>query len=145
METILRITAQFLDAEADIHLWAESFGGTMDDIFDIQETVASKIVEALRVQLTGDEKSYFKKRYTDNTEAYQLYLQGRHFWKKRNDSSLNSAVRHFEKALEKDPDYALAWAGLADTYSLMGEYTNISRRELYPKQMAAINNALRYR
>ena len=101
----------------------------MDDIFDIQEKVAAKIVEALRVQLTGEEKTIFQKRYTDNTEAYQLYLQGRYFWNKRNEAGLNSAIRHFEKALEKDPDYALAWAGLADTYSLMGEYTNISRRE----------------
>jgi tetratricopeptide (TPR) repeat protein len=83
-----------------------------------------------------------EKRYTDNTEAYELYLKGRSFWKKRNEESLKAAIVHFEKALEKDPDYALAWAGLADTYSLMGEYTNISRRILFPKQMAAVNRAL---
>ena len=83
-----------------------------------------------------------EKRYTDDTEAYQLYLKGRHFWKQRNEEGLKSAIGHFEKALEKDPDYALAWAGLADTYSLMGEFTNISRRELFPKQMAAVNKAL---
>jgi Tfp pilus assembly protein PilF len=83
-----------------------------------------------------------QKRFTENSEAYQLYLQGRYFWSRRNEDGLNSAIRFFEKALEKDPNYALAWAGLADTYSLMGEYTNISRRELYPKQMAAVNKAL---
>lgn len=138
----LRITAQFLDAARDIHLWAETYRGTMDDIFDIQEKVAIKIVDALRVQLTGDEKNTLQKRYTENTEAYQLYLQGRYFWNKRNEQGLNTAIRFFEKALEKDADYALAWAGLADTYSLMGEYTNTSRRELYPKQMAAVNKAL---
>jgi len=138
----LRITAQFIDANRDIHLWAETFRGTIDDIFDIQEMVSEKIVEALRIQLTREEQNILEKRYTDNTEAYQLYLKGRYFWKKRNEEGLKSAISHFEKALEKDPDYALAWAGLADTYSLMGEYTNISRRELFPKQMTAINRAL---
>lgn len=140
----IRITAQFLDANRDVHLWSDSFKGTLDDIFDIQETVSEKIVEALRIQLTGDEIDTLQKRYTDNTEAYQLYLQGRFFWNKRNEQGLNAAVRYFKQALEKDPEYALAWAGLADTYSLMGEYTNVSRRLLYPMQMEAINMALKF-
>lgn len=138
----LRITAQFIDACRDVHLWAQSFRGTLDDIFDIQEDVSSKIVEALRLQISSEEKTTLQKRYTDNTEAYQLYLQGIFFWKKRNEAGLMSAVKHFEKALEKDPDYALAWAGIADAYSLMGEYTNISRRDLYEKQMEAVHKAL---
>ncbi|HEY6063519.1 MAG TPA: adenylate/guanylate cyclase domain-containing protein [Chitinophagaceae bacterium] len=139
----LRITAQFLDANRDVHVWAENYRGTLDDIFDIQENVAAKIVEALRLQLTIDEKDVLQKRYTENSEAYQYYLQGRYFWKKRNEEGLKSAIRHFEKALEKDPDYALAWAGLADTYSLMGEFTPISRRVLFPKQMDAVHKALK--
>jgi TolB-like protein/class 3 adenylate cyclase/Flp pilus assembly protein TadD len=138
----LRITAQFVDAIRDSHLWAESFRGTLDDIFDIQENVSSKIVEALRLQLTLEEKNDLQKRYTENTDAYQLYLQGIFFWKKRNEAGLKSAIKHFEKALEQDPEYALAWAGIADTYSLMGEYTNISRRDLYVSQMNAIHKAL---
>lgn len=138
----LRITAQFIDSKRDIHLWAESYRGTMDDIFDIQEKVSVKIVEALRLHLTGSDKNMLEKRYTDDTEAYQLYLQGRFFWAKRSADSLNTAVRYFEKAIEKDNDYALAWAGLADTYSLMGEYTNTSRREVLAKQTEAINKAL---
>ncbi|HZI54551.1 MAG TPA: adenylate/guanylate cyclase domain-containing protein, partial [Chitinophagaceae bacterium] len=133
----LRITAQFVDANQDIHLWAENYRGTMEDIFDIQEQVSAKIVEALRIQLTGKDKQTLQKRYTDNSEAYQFYLQGRYFWNRRNEEGLKAAIWYFEKALEKDPDYALAWTGLADTHSLMGEYTNISRRTLYPKQMAA--------
>nr|MBA2561430.1 tetratricopeptide repeat protein [Chitinophagaceae bacterium] len=138
----LRITAQFIDANHDNHLWAETYRGTMEDIFDIQEKVSAKIIEALRIQLTREEKQTLQKRFTENSEAYQLYLQGRYFWNRRNEEGLKTATRFFEKALEKDPNYALAWAGLADTYSLMGEYTNISRRELYPKQMAAVNKAL---
>src|SRR5436190_21018760 len=137
----LRITAQFIDANKDLHIWAETFRGKMEDIFDIQETVSVKIVEALRMQLPGKEKKKLQKRYTENSEAYQLYLQGRYSWNKRNEEGSNTASRYFEKALEKDPNYALAWAGLADTYSLMGEYTNISRRELYPKQMEAVSKA----
>jgi len=138
----LRITAQFIDACRDVHLWAQSFRGTLDDIFDIQEDVSAKIVEALRLQLSSEEKVTLHKRYTDNTEAYQLYLQGIFFWKKRNEQGLTLAIKYFERALEKDPDYALAWAGIADTLSLMGEYTNLSRRDLYQKQMDAIHKAL---
>lgn len=138
----LRITAQFVDAIRDLHLWAETYRGTIDDIFDMQEKVAEKIVAALRIQLTREEQDNLQKRYTENTEAYQFYLQGRYFWNKRNEEGLKSAIRYFEKALEQDPDYALAWAGLADTYSLMGEYTNISRRELFPRQTAAVHKAL---
>jgi len=138
----LRITAQFIDACRDVHLWAQSFRGTLDDIFDIQEDVSVKIVEALRLQLSSEEKVTLQKRYTDNTEAYQLYLQGLFFWKKRNEQGLTLAIKYFERALEKDPDYALAWAGIADTLSLMGEYTNLSRRDLYQKQMDAIHKAL---
>jgi TolB-like protein len=138
----LRITAQFVDANRDIHLWAESYNGTLDDIFDIQEKVSAKIVSEFRLQLTKDEKDSLQKRYTENTEAFQLYLQGRYFWNKRNEEGLNTAIRYFEKAIETDPDYALAWAGLADTYNLLGEFTNRSRRELYPKAKRAVSKAL---
>jgi len=138
----LRIAAQFIDARSDMHLWADTYRGTVDDIFDIQEQVSEKIVEALRIQITMEEQVMLRKRYTENSDAYQLYLRGRHFWKERNVEGLQSAARNFEKALENDSRYALAWSGLADTYSLMGEYTNISRRELFPKQMAAVYKAL---
>ncbi len=138
----LRITAQLLDADTDIHIWTDTFRGKLDDVFDIQEKVAEKIVKALKIHLTGEEKSTLKKRYTENSEAYRLYLQGHFFWKKRNEAGLKSAIKHYKKAIEKDPDYALAWAGLADAYSLLGEVTNISRRELYPKIMDAVNMAL---
>jgi TolB-like protein len=138
----IRITAQFIDAHQDTHLWAETYRGTMEDIFDFQEKVSEKIVSALRMQLTREEKQSLQKRFTENSEAYQLYLKGRYFWSRRNEEGLKTAIRYFEKALRVDPSYALAWAGIADTYSLMGEYTNISRRVLYPKQMAAVNKAL---
>jgi tetratricopeptide (TPR) repeat protein len=104
--------------------------------------VSCKIMDALKIQLSLAEQEILKKRYTDNSEAFQLYLQGRHAWKKRNEEGLRAAIAYFEKALEKDKDYALAWAGIADSYSLMGEYSNVSRRTYLPKQMAAIHRAL---
>ncbi|HEX5113476.1 MAG TPA: tetratricopeptide repeat protein [Saprospiraceae bacterium] len=138
----LRITAQFIDAFHDLHLWAENFTGTLDDVFDIQDKVASKITEALRMTLTADEKTTLQKRYTGNIEAFQLYLQGRYFWSKRNETAFHTAIRFFEKAIEKDPNYALAYAGLADCYNLLGEYTNYSRKDLYPKAKAAVKKAI---
>jgi TolB-like protein/Tfp pilus assembly protein PilF len=138
----LRITAQLIDAMHDVYLWAETYRGTIEDIFDIQEKVAGEIVEALQLRLSSDEKQILKKRFTKNTEAYQLYLQGRFFWNKRSESGIHTAIKYFEAAIEKDPRYALAWAGIADSYSVLGEYGNIPRRELYPKAEAAVFKAL---
>jgi TolB-like protein/Tfp pilus assembly protein PilF len=138
----LRITAQFIDAQRDVHLWADNFQGTLDDVFDIQEKVASNIADALKYTLSSDEKDKLQKRPTENLEAYQLYLQGRFFWNKRNEEGLLTASRFFERSIDKDPNFALAWAGLADTYNLLGEYTNYSRKELHPKGKAAVNKAL---
>lgn len=138
----LRITAQLIDADQDRYLWAETYRGTLDDVFDIQEKVGARIVRALKVRLSPDEKKTLKKRFTENTEAYQLYLQGRYFWNKRSEETLKTAIKYFREAIEKDPRYALAWAGIADSYSLLGEYGNIPRKELYPQAQAAANKAL---
>jgi len=138
----LRITAQLIDAAQDSYLWAETYRGTIEDIFDIQEKVAAKIVHALQLQLSPDEKQTLTKRFTDNTEAYQLYLQGRYFWNRRTEEGLKLGLKYFEKAIENDPSYALAWAGLADTYNLLGEYGRTTRRELFPKAKMAAQKAL---
>jgi len=138
----LRITAQLIDAMHDVYLWAETYRGTIEDIFDIQEKVAGEIVQALQLRLSSDEKQILKKRFTRNTEAYQLYLQGRFFWNRRSEDGIQTAIKYFEAAIEKDPRYALAWAGIADSYSVLGEYGNIPRRELYPKAEAAVFKAL---
>lgn len=138
----LRITAQLIDALRDVYVWAETYRGTMEDIFDIQEKVAVEIVQALQLRLSPDETQNLKKRFTENTRAYQLYLQGRFFWNKRSEEGLKAAIKYFEQAIEEDPHYALAWAGMADSYSLLGDFGNISRKELYPKAEAAVNKAL---
>jgi serine/threonine-protein kinase len=141
-EKELRITAQLIDTAHDSYLWSETYRGTMDDVFEIQEKVASQIVSALEVQLSPDERQGLKKRFTENTEAYQLYLQGRFFWNKRSEEGLKTAIKYFEKAIKNDPQYALAWAGIADSYSILGEYGKIPRKELYPLANAAIKKAM---
>src|SRR5258705_27491 len=142
LQTRMLITAELIDSLHDVYLWAETYRRTMEDIFDIQEKVAAEIVQALQLRLSPDEEQILKKRFTENTGAYQLYLQGRFFWNKRSQEGLKTAIRYFEKAIEKDPQYALAWAGIADSYTLLGEYGNIPRKELYPKAEAAVNKAL---
>jgi len=138
----LRITAQLIDAMHDVYVWAETYRGTIEDIFEIQEKVAVEIVQTLQLRLSPDEKQILRKRFTENTEAYQLYLQGRFFWNKRSEEGLQTAIKYFEQAIEKDPRYALAWAGIADSYLVLGEYGNIPRRDLYPLAEAAVIKAL---
>ncbi|HEV8537579.1 MAG TPA: protein kinase [Bacteroidota bacterium] len=140
----LRITAQLIDASQDTSMWAEKYRGTMDDIFDIQETVAAKIVKALKVRLTPGEKKNLKRRSTENTEAYQLYLKGRFFWNKRSEEGLLNAIRYFEEAIGRDARYAQAWAGIADAYNLLSEYRGISRKETYAKARSAVQKALEF-
>jgi serine/threonine protein kinase/Tfp pilus assembly protein PilF len=138
----VRITTQLVDADQDASLWGETYNGTMDQIFDIQENVAARIVKALRVRLTPDEKRNLRRRATENTEAYQLYLKGRFFWSKRSAEALRTAIRYFEQAIEKDPRYALAWAGIADSYNLLSQSVGMSKEDTYPRARAAVEKAL---
>ena len=138
----LRITTQLIDAGQDVYLWADNYRGTIEQIFDIQENVAARIVKALKMRLTPDEKRNLKRRATANTEAYQLYLKGRFFWNKRSTDGLLKAIQYFEEAIEQDPLYAPAWAGIADTYNLLGEYGTTSRKETYARARSAVQKAL---
>jgi serine/threonine-protein kinase len=138
----LRITTQLIDARQDAYLWAETYNGTMDEIFDIQEDVAGRIVKALKVRLTPDDRRTLKRRATVDTGAYQLYLKGRYFWSKRSKEGALTAIRHFEEAIEKDPLFAPAWAGIADAYIISTEFPGQSRKEMYAKANAAAHRAL---
>jgi TolB-like protein len=138
----LKITAQLIDAERDIHLWTDAYHGTIDDIFDIQEKVSGRIVEALRIRLSVSERGAFERKTTENPEAYRLYLQGRYFWNRRDSEGLATAAVFFRKAIELDPNFALAWVGLADSYFLSGEHSPAIRRQLLKQQEEAIHKAL---
>jgi len=139
----LRITTQLIDAVQDVSLWAEKYTGTMDQIFDFQEHVAARIVKGLKMRLTPIERRNLKRRATENTEAYQLYLRGRFFWNKRSKDGVETAIRYFEEAIQRDANYAHAWAGLADSYDLLTEYEPLLRKELYPKARTAVDKALK--
>jgi len=138
----LRISAQLIDAAQDAHLWAERYRGTVEDIFDIQEKVAGEITGALKLHLTPSEEKDLKKRYTENTEAYQLYLQGRYFWNKRTEEGMKKGIAFFRQAIEKAPAYAPAYVGLADAHILLGVYGYLPSIEVMPAARAAALTAL---
>ena len=115
----LRITAQLVNVSDGYHLWSEKYDRDMEDIFAIQDEISLAIVDNLKVKLLGVEKTKLVKRYTENKEAYNLYLKGRYFWNRRSEVGFNKAFGYFQDAIEIDPDYALAYAGLAEYYCML--------------------------
>lgn len=141
-ENKLRITVQFINVADGTHIRSERFDRELDDVFAIQEEISFSIVEKLKVKLLNKEKIVIGKRYTDDVEAYEFYLKGRFFWSKRTKEGLNKAVEYFLKAIEIDPDYALAYTGLADSYDLLTTYSNLPSKDAYPKAKEAAQKAL---
>ena len=133
VENNVRITVQLIDAKTDTHIWSEIYDKDLSDIFDVQSDIAQGIAEGLRTVLTPEEKKLIKKSQTENPEAYNLYLQGRFFWYKRTEEGLKKSVEYFNKALAVDPEYALAYAGLADAYSIQAWWEWSPMREGYEK------------
>ncbi len=118
----LRITAQLINVADGYHLWSERFDRNMDDVFAIQDEISLAVVDNLKLKLLKGEKTRLVKRYTNDPEAYTFYLQGRYFYNKRTQEDLNRSVEYFERALAKDPKFALPYAGLADSYATFGFY-----------------------
>jgi len=118
----LRITAELIDVENDTQLWAETFKGKLADVFDIQERVSKEIVEALRLKLSPTEKVVLEKRSTLNAEAFDLYLRARDFLYRMTKSNIHFAIQLFQKAIEFDPRYASAYAGLSESYAYLFLY-----------------------
>jgi serine/threonine protein kinase/Tfp pilus assembly protein PilF len=138
----LRITAQLINVADGYHIWSEKFDRDLADVFAIQDEISLAIVDKLKVKLLGDEKEKMVKRYTQNLEAYDLYLKGRYHWNRRTPESIKKAVAHFEQVIEKDPDYALAYAGLADCYSMLAQVFVIGSKEAFPKARELVEKAL---
>jgi TolB-like protein/class 3 adenylate cyclase/Tfp pilus assembly protein PilF len=115
----LRITAQLVDVSDGYHLWSEKYDRDMEDIFAIQDEISLAIVDNLKVKLLRDEKTKLSKHHTKNKEAYNLYLKGRYFWNRRTEVGFNKAFGFFQSAIEIDPNYALAFAGLAECYCML--------------------------
>ena len=112
----LRITTQLVNIADGYHLWSERYDREMKDIFDVQDEITLTVVAALKMKLLGEEKAAVLKHYTDNTEAYQLYLKGRYHANRFTREGFNRAIEYLNEAIEKDPHYALAYAGIADAY-----------------------------
>jgi len=138
----IRVTAQLIDVTTDTHLWSETYTRKVDDIFAVQDEIAQAIVSALKVTLNGSEQSSLAQHSTDNVEAYNKYLLGRHLWNRRTTQSLLDAVAPLQEAVELDPQYDQAWAALADTYVLLPEYRGGSIAEYIPLARQAAERAL---
>jgi serine/threonine-protein kinase len=138
----LRITAQLVDVSTGYQLWSERFDRKLLDIFTIQEEIAEMIVRTLKIKLLPEQRGTLVKRSTNNLAAYNLYFEGRYYWNKRTSEGLKKAIRLFEQAIEKDPQYALAYTGIADSYSLMDQYGTLPLRESVQLAKAAAMKAL---
>ncbi|MCI0698135.1 protein kinase [candidate division KSB1 bacterium] len=138
----LRITAQLVNVEDGYHLWSEKYDRELEDVFAIQDDITRTIVNTLKIKLISGQEAPLIKRYTENFEAYNLYLKGRYFWNKRYEGGLQQAVQYFNQALEKDPAYALAYSGLADCFIILGFYTYLPPKEAFPKAKALAQKAL---
>ncbi|MEK6287695.1 MAG: protein kinase [Acidobacteriota bacterium] len=139
---LLIIKAELVDAEDGSHLWGEQYNRELSDIFTIEEEISREISDKLRLKLSGAEKKRLTKRYTENTEAYRLYLKGRFYWTKRTEDGLKKGIEYFQKAIESDPGYALAYAGLADSYNILASYSALAPKDAFPRAKAAATRAL---
>jgi TolB-like protein/Tfp pilus assembly protein PilF len=141
----VRITVRLIDAATEKHLWAETYEKDMRDVLALQSEVAGEITGQIRVKMSAPEKARLAQSRSVNPDAYQDYLRGRHFWNKRTVEGLKKAREYFEHAIEKDPSYAPAHCGLADTYALMGSngYDVMPPKEAMPRAKAAARNAFK--
>jgi serine/threonine protein kinase/TolB-like protein/Tfp pilus assembly protein PilF len=138
----VRITAQLIQAVPERHLWARSYDRELRDVMAIQSDVARSVAEEIRIQVTAQEESRLQKSHTVNPEAHDAYLRGRYYRRKGNRDDLEKARQYFEQALDKDPLYAPAYAGLADYYSVLPFYTTSKPDDVLPKAKAAVARAL---
>lgn len=138
----VRVNVQLINALTDAHLWADTYDRKLTDIFAVETEIAKTGADVLQAKLTGSEQHVIAARPTANTEAHQLYLKGRFFWNKRTGSDLRKSIGYFEQAIAADPNYALAYAGLADAYGLLPGYSAGTPRDCYPKAKAMAKKAL---
>jgi TolB-like protein len=133
IEDQVRIRVQLINAATDHQLWGETYESNWKDVSSLQSVIARQIADQLKAVLSPEEKELIEKNQTKNPEAYSLYLQGRFFWNKRTEEGLKKSVEYFEKSVAKDPDYALAYAGLADAYCILAWWGWFPRAEGYAK------------
>jgi len=138
----MMVSAELIDIRDNKQLWGEQYERQLADMLSVQREIAREITNNLRPTLSGVEQSRADKQYTANAEAFQLYLQGRFYWNKRTPADFQKAIAFFEQAIGKDPNYALAYSGLADTYAVLTAYTTAPARQVMPKAKEAALKAL---
>jgi TolB-like protein/Tfp pilus assembly protein PilF/tRNA A-37 threonylcarbamoyl transferase component Bud32 len=138
----LRVTATLIKVKDGYQLWNATYDRKLEDVFAIQDEIAQAIVKVLKVRLLGEQEEPLVRRYTENIEAYKLYLEGLYYWNKRTGKDLNEAIELFNQALSKDPNYALAYVGLADSYSLLSLFGDARPQDVFPRAKAAATKAL---
>ena len=138
----VRVNVQLINALTDAHLWADTYDRKLTDMFAVESEIAKTIAETLQAKLSGLEKTAMSKKPTANPEAYELYLKGRFFWNKRTGDDLRKSIEYLKEAIAKDPGYALAYAGLADSYGLLRFYGGASPAESIVPATAAAKKAL---
>ncbi len=141
-DNALVVRTELMDVATGAQLWGDEFVRRLNDIFALQDELSNEISEALRLRLTSEDRQRLTRRDTDSPEAYQLYLKGLYYWNTRNPEGIRTSIVYFNRAIEADPGYALAYAGLADAYN-QGSFFNMEPpREAMPKAKAAAAHAL---
>ena len=138
----LTISVELVDVRNNKLLWGEQYERTMADLLATQREIAATIAEKLQLKLSGADNTGITKRYTNDNEAYQLYLRGRYYWNRRTAENLKKAIEVFKSATDRDPNFALAFVGLGDCYTVLGEYAGIPSSETLPQARAYAERAL---
>jgi TolB-like protein/Flp pilus assembly protein TadD len=138
----IRVTARLIDVADGSSRWAATFDEKFTDVFAVQDTISQKVANALALRLSGAEKDRFTKRYTDNVEAYQLYLTGRYQWSKLTPPDIRKSIGFFQRAIDLDPTYALAYFGLAEANRSLAINADVPSKECLPLAKAAATKAL---
>jgi serine/threonine protein kinase len=138
----LRITAQLVNIEDGYHLWSEKYDRDMDDVFAIQDEIGLAVAEKLKIELLKEEKTAILKRHTLDVEAYNDYLMGIYFLRMYTEDGFRKAIVHFDRALEKDPDFALVYYGLGELFNVSSYFGNMSPNEAYPRAREYLKKAL---
>jgi adenylate cyclase len=138
----VRVTAQLISVGSQAHLWSEDYDRQLADVFAIQSEIAQRVAAALSVRLGGSERQRVEKKGTTNLDAYQSYLLGRYHWNKQTEEGLEQGKAYFEQAIREDPTFAQAYAGLAQSYELLGNFGLLPHDQAFPKAEAAALRAL---
>ena len=138
----IRVTVQLLATRDGSSIWAGTFDEPFKDVFAVQDRISERVADELVATLTEAERAGLTRRFTESAEAYQLYLRGRYFWERRTAESLEKSVDYYRQAIAHDPAYALAYAGLADSYLIMGNFSALAPADAFPKAKAAAEKAL---